>query len=67
MSFGDKLEELRKGRGFSRREVSIATGITEATIYNYERSKSTPSFSNAVVLADFFGINVAELSEGGIR
>lgn len=42
MSIGQNLKMLRKERKLSQKELAELAGITERTIYNYEKEKQTP-------------------------
>jgi transcriptional regulator with XRE-family HTH domain len=53
-----RLSELREEKGVTRRVVSAATGITEATLGNYENKFTVPNLNTADVLADYFGCSV---------
>lgn len=55
------LRGLRGSR--SRREVSIATGVTEKTIQRIEEGTSKPSHDTAKVLADYFGVTLDALTD----
>lgn len=57
--------EMRKARGLSRRDVSIATGVTEQTIRVIETSpECNPTIKTLQAIADFYGVPVAELIAG---
>lgn len=55
------LAQMRKKKKVTRRDVSIATGITEATLGNYENNKTIPSLRNADLLAAYYGCTVDAL------
>lgn len=42
MSIGQNLKKLRKERKLSQKELAEIAGITERTIYNYEKEKQVP-------------------------
>jgi transcriptional regulator with XRE-family HTH domain len=55
----ETLSKLREQRGATRREVAIATGLTEATICELEWGSSTnPTTSTLTALADYYGVTV---------
>ena len=59
---GARLKELRKEKGLTRREVSIAVGITEGTLYTYETAeRSNPTIETVNKLASFYGVPATEL------
>lgn len=56
------LKKLRKERGVSRREVAIATGLTENTIYTIEAGvAANPRLETLKAIADYYGISIDEL------
>jgi transcriptional regulator with XRE-family HTH domain len=64
-----KLKELRDNSGATRRAVSAATGITEATLFNYEHGLTIPSLDVAGRIASYYGVTIDHLlgrdTEGG--
>ena len=52
--FGERLQNLRKARNLSQKEVSNALGISSSVLSNYESSERTPSLENLMALADFY-------------
>ena len=59
---GEKLRELRESKGLTRRQVSIATGITEGTLWRIERKGvDNPNMSTVSALAEFYEVPIGEL------
>ncbi|MDE8044279.1 helix-turn-helix transcriptional regulator [Erysipelothrix rhusiopathiae] len=58
---GFRLRELRNGKGITREEVSIATGITLRAIEGYERGERVPRDEVKLKLADFYQKSVQEI------
>ena len=59
---GEKLRELRESKGLTRRQVSIATGLTEETIRAMEvRRGSNPTLKTISALAEFYEVPIGEL------
>ena len=52
--FGERLQNLRKSRNLSQKEVSNALGISSSVLSNYESSERTPSLENLISLASFY-------------
>jgi len=52
--FGERLQNLRKARNLSQKEVSNALGISSSVLSNYESSERTPSLENLISLASFY-------------
>ena len=66
----DLLTKLRHEINATRRDVSLATGITENQIYLIESGQSqNPTLKTISALANFYGVSIAELvgeqNEGG--
>lgn len=58
---GSKLKELRESNGMTQRDVSIATGLTEATIGKLEGGKGNPTLKTVQKLADVFKVPIGDL------
>ena len=56
-----RLEALRKAKAMTRRELAIATGITETSIYRYERMNRIPDLDVGVKMAEALGCDAKEL------
>lgn len=52
--FGERLQNLRKSRNLSQKEVANALNISASVLSNYESSERTPSLENLVSLANFY-------------
>jgi transcriptional regulator with XRE-family HTH domain len=63
MTFGDRLRELREGKGLSRQALATASGVTFATIHGYEIGRRAPSFSNVVKLAAALGVECTAFAD----
>ena len=51
---GERLQNLRKSRNLSQKEVSNALGISASVLSNYESGERTPSLENLMSLAGFY-------------
>lgn len=56
-----KLEERRKAVQMTRRELSDAVGVTESSIFRYERVGRIPDIFVAVRMANALGCTVEDL------
>ncbi|MBQ2052412.1 MAG: helix-turn-helix transcriptional regulator, partial [Bacilli bacterium] len=61
MDFAQKLNELRKSRGFSQEDLGEKINVTRQTISNWESGLSTPDMDSIVALAKLFEISTDEL------
>jgi transcriptional regulator with XRE-family HTH domain len=58
MSMGDKIQELRKERGWSQKHLAEMIGTSGPIIGRYERDEMTPSVEVAKKLADSFKVTL---------
>ena len=56
-----RLEEIRKQKHFTRRRLSIASGVTENSIFRYERKMRVPDVETAGTMARALGCTVDDL------
>lgn len=64
MKGGDLVNEirrLRKQRGYTIRQLGIASGVHYVSICKYETGKAVPSIRNITRLADALGVTVNDL------
>lgn len=61
MSFGTKLEKIRKERKLSQANLGSALGITQQMISSYEKDISSPNIESLIKLSDFFQISIDSL------
>ena len=61
MDFAQKLNELRKSRGFSQEDLGEKINVTRQTISNWESGLSTPDMDSIIALAKLFEISTDEL------
>lgn len=53
----NRIRELREDRDLRQLDVSIATGIDQRTLSNYETEKTSPDSYAIIKLADFFQVS----------
>lgn len=59
---GEKLRGLRESKGLTRRQVSIATGLTEVTIAEMEKNgNANPTLKTVTALAKFYKVPIDEI------
>ena len=59
-----RLRELREERGETRRDVAMATGLTENAILLLENgTTSNPRLSTVKALSDHYGVTVEDLTD----
>lgn len=65
MTVGDRIVWHRQLMGISQNELAKRTGLTRATIHNYEKNLREPTLINAMCVADALGISLEYLARGG--
>lgn len=58
------FEQLLQKYGLTAYKVSKETGITQSTLSDWKRGRSTPKSDNMKKIADFFGVTVDYLMTG---
>lgn len=58
---GENLLKLRKAAGKTLRDVASSVGLTATALASYENGSKTPLLSNALKLAEYYGVTVEEL------
>lgn len=57
-TFGSILEELRKDRNMTQKELAEAIYVTSGTISNYENDRYLPDIEKLIMLADHFNVTI---------
>lgn len=57
-TFGNILEELRKDRKMTQKELSEVSYVTTGTISNYENDRYLPDIEKLIMLADYFNVTI---------
>lgn len=58
------FEQLLQKYGVSAYKVSKATGVTQSTLSDWKRGRSTPKSENMKKLSDYFGVSIDYLMTG---
>ena len=58
------FEQLLKKYGVSAYKVAKETGVTQSTLSDWKRGRSTPKSENMKKLADYFGVSIDYLMTG---
>jgi transcriptional regulator with XRE-family HTH domain len=61
-ALGQAIEQCRKGRGLSQRELSERSGLHPTHISGLERGARNPTYGSLVEVAEGLGISVGELT-----
>lgn len=60
------IRELRKKKGVQQKELSLAIGVSQPTVSDWEKNKNDPSGENLKKLADFFGVDELVIMGRGV-
>ena len=58
------FEQLLQQYGVSAYKVAKATGVTQSTLSDWKRGRSTPKSENMKKIADYFGVSIDYLMTG---
>lgn len=64
MEFNQKLQELRKQKGFTQEELAEALFVSRTAISKWESGRGYPNIDSLKAIASFFGVTVDELLSG---
>ena len=64
MEFNEKLQELRKQRGYTQEELAEALYVSRTAISKWESGRGYPNIDSLKALAEFFSISIDELLSG---
>ena len=63
MSFGIKLQNLRKVENLSQGELALKIGVSQKTISSWETDRTSPSISDIDKLCNLFNVGMNYFSE----
>jgi transcriptional regulator with XRE-family HTH domain len=61
LTIGEKIKELRKGKGMSQEKLAKKVGVNISTVCWWETHRIEPTMFNCILLADVFGVTLDEL------
>ncbi|MEQ9488726.1 MAG: helix-turn-helix domain-containing protein [Alphaproteobacteria bacterium] len=68
MGLGDRIHELRLGRGESLQQVADAVGVSKAHIWELEKGRTdNPSMGLVTRLADHFAVSIRYLVDEDVE
>ncbi|MFC1994550.1 helix-turn-helix domain-containing protein [Chloroflexota bacterium] len=59
--FGERVRELRVGRGLSQEELAFKAGVHRTYLGGIERGERNPSLKNIAAIAEALGVTMSEL------
>lgn len=57
MTFGEKLQKLRKGRGLSQEQLAAQLSVSRQALSKWELGAATPDTENVLELSKLFGVS----------
>lgn len=64
--FGEKLKNLRTERNLTQNEVAKDLGITQASVFKYEKGLRRVPMNMIITFANYFNISVDELIQSDV-
>lgn len=64
MSFGERLQKLRKQKGWSQEELAEKLELTRQTVSKWELEQSAPDLDYIIALSDLFQVSTDYLIKG---
>ena len=64
MEFHEKLQNLRKKKGFTQEELADSLFVSRTAISKWESGRGYPSIDSLKAIAKFFGVTIDELLSG---
>lgn len=61
IEIANRLQKLRKEKGYSQEQLADALGISRQAVSKWERAESSPDTDNLICLAKLYGISLDEL------
>ena len=58
MTLGEKLQKLRKARGWTQEELAEKVGVSRQSLSKWESDSTLPDTANVIILADLFGVSI---------
>lgn len=56
MTFGAKLQRLRKARGWTQEQLAEKAGVSRQSLSGWENDAALPDTAHVIALADLFGV-----------
>jgi len=61
VNFGNKIRDLRLKTSKTQKLIEAETAIPQRTLSDWENNKSEPTLSDAIKLAEAFGVSINQL------
>lgn len=67
MSFGEKLQSLRKDKGLSQEQLAAKLGVSRQAVSKWELDSSLPDTVNVIQIAELFGVSLDYLLKEDVQ
>ena len=64
LSFGKRVQELRKTKGISQEELAIKMGVSRQAVSKWESEQSSPDIDKIILLSEFFDVTTDYILKG---
>lgn len=64
MNIADRIQHLRKSKGFSQEELADKVGVSRQSVSKWESEQTTPDIEKIIVMSDLFEVTTDYLLKG---
>lgn len=64
MNISDRIQYLRKQKGFSQEELADKVGVSRQAVSKWESEQSTPDLDKIITMSELFGVTTDYLLKG---
>ena len=64
MNIADRIQYLRKQKGYSQEELADKVGVSRQAVSKWESEQSTPDLEKVIIMSDFFGVTTDYILKG---
>lgn len=64
MNIADRIQYLRKQKGFSQEELADKVGVSRQSVSKWESEQSTPDLEKIIILSDIFDVTTDYILKG---
>lgn len=64
MNMADRIQYLRKTKGFSQEELADKVGVSRQAVSKWESEQSTPDIENIIIMSELFEVTTDYILKG---
>lgn len=64
MNISDRIQYLRKQKGFSQEELADKVGVSRQAVSKWESGQSTPDLDRIIIMSELFGVTTDYILKG---